>query len=234
MVVDTDAMPEMVVHIVQPLKEHYDSWSIDWTTLCTHILGDIADAVRRNKQKNPVANPSREACIFCDSRSCQARFGVIYNARDVVVAAAADPHAVSKEKWKEILDAAEDLEGAIKTARSYANGEIKAGRGFPGYKHVTGRSKRFFKDASAGEAFIVERLGKKAYKTTTPPVITLAQAEKVDPKLKNDEKWTSMIEKVSGKPALVPEDDPRDAVFYGKADFSAEAVEMQEIKEPDF
>jgi len=221
---------DLYTHIVQPTLNHYDPWKVDWLVMVTMILEDIAGAIEESKSENPRFNPSMEACRWCNAnQKCEHRLKKLRQQSYAVQQAAKNPATITKEKWVQLLDAADDIQQAIKDCRAYAVREIKSTRGFPGYKLVAGRSTRVFKDKAVGTDYIVKQLGKKAYKPQE--TITLAQAEKVKPGLKKSEEWKKLIKKPTGKPVLVPEGDKRTALeFTMENEFAADAEAMKDVK----
>ena len=226
-----EPVAELYTHIVQPTLTHYDPWQVSWIALTTMILDDIAGAINQSKSENPRFNPSMEACRWCNANQrCEHRLKKLRRQSYAVQQAAKSPATITKEKWVQLLDAADDIQQAIKDCRAYATREIKSTRGFPGYKLVAGRSIRVFKDKAVGTDYIVDQLGDKAYKSQE--TITLAQAEKVKPGLKKSKEWKNLIKKPTGKPVLVPEGDKRPALqFTMENEFSADAEVMGDVKQ---
>jgi len=221
------------VHIVQPTLNHYDVWDVEWEELVSLIMVDVATALGEAKSDKPGYSPSMEACRWCNAKMlCDPRKNHIKTAAHKVIKAAKNPNALSKEMWKEVLDYSDDLQQAIKDARIYAQAEIRSGKGFPGYKIVSGRSNRVFRDKKVGNAFMLNALGEaKAYKPKD--FITLAQAEKKLPGLKKDENWLELINKPVGKPVLVKESDKRAGLEFGAVvDFAEDAVAAGNVSAP--
>jgi hypothetical protein len=144
--------------------------------------------------------------------------------------AASNPAVKTQDEWVRLLQAADDIQQAIKDCRAYATREIMSTRGFPGFKLVAGRSNRVFKDKAVGNDYIKTHLGDKAYKK--PEFISLAQAEKVKPGLKKSDVWKDMITKPTGKPVLVKNSDKRAALqFTMQNEFTLDAENMGDVKQ---
>ncbi|RLB99056.1 MAG: hypothetical protein DRJ15_01535 [Bacteroidetes bacterium] len=221
---------ELHVHIVQPTLGHFDPWHVPYATLCYMILDTIAGAIAESRNEILRYNPSMEACRWCNAKDgCEWRLAELTKQSKQLVQAAKNPAVKTKEDWIRLLDAADDIQQAIKDCRAYATREIKSTRGFEGYKLVAGRSTRVFKDKVVGTDYIKTHLGDKAYKPEE--VISLAQAEKVLPGLKKSQVWKDMIKKPTGKPVLVKDSDKRKALeFTMENEFAADAEIMLDVK----
>jgi hypothetical protein len=202
------------VHIVQPPKNIFEEEEISNDKLYNTILGAITNAINEARSNSPAYNPSIKACKFCGANMrCFARHKWLQEQAKAVQTLANDPAYVSNEKWALYLQAAEAVQDAISKIKSHAMSEIMAGRNFPGYKIVCGRANRKFVDEEKGKAFIIKKLGSKAYKPSE--LVTLVQAEKINRTLKNDPEWGELIYTPIGSPSLVPVSEPGKAMVYG-------------------
>lgn len=223
---------ELGVHIAQPFLDSFTSWKVDPRKL-THILdSQVAPAIQIIMADDKVPyNPTMENCRFCNAKmSCVSRRESLGTKHQVLVAAAKAPELVEKERWRKVLDAADDMQQAIKDVRAFATEEIKKGRGFPGYKMIAGRSTRYFRDDEGDEAkvnlFLHKALGSgKMYlpaKRVSP-----AQAEKMNTSLKKDARFKKLWKKAPGKAVLKKQSDKGAPLVYGsKAKFAATAVKL--------
>lgn len=204
----------MYVHINQPTLNIFDEWEVERTVLYQMILGDIYDAVSLAKGDDPPYGPSPKACRFCGAnKGCRERHKSLVGQAKLVQQMARNPTEVSNEQWAVFLEAAASLKLAISQVEEYAVAEIQAGKSFPGFKLVASKANRKFVDEEAGAEYIKMRLGKRAYKD--PELVSLAQAEKLDKSLKNDEKWASLIFTPKGAPKLARVSEKGDALVYG-------------------
>lgn len=205
---------KLFVHINQPPKNIYDEWEVSWEVLYQMLLGDVTDAIAKAKGDDPPFGPSTKACRFCNANMmCKARHNSLVGQAKLVQQMARNPAQVPNEKWAEFLDASTALKEAISHVEKYAIEEIQRGHDFPGFKLVGSRSNRKFVDETSANEYMVKRLGKRAYKE--PSYITLAQAEKIDKSLKDDETWNGMIFKPQGAPKLVRASDKGEVLVYG-------------------
>jgi hypothetical protein len=205
---------ELYVHICQPPKGIFEEWHVTWERLCQMVLGDVTDAIRQSREPNPPYNPGPKQCQFCAGNMiCAARRSYLKQQAAQIYAISKDPTQASVEQWATFLDGFEALKNAANNAEAFALNELMAGRDFPGYKLVKKRANRAFKDQEVGEAYIEERLGLQAY--APRKVITLAQAEKLQPELKKDPHWKGLIYTPEGGVKLAKSDDARPALKGG-------------------
>ena len=205
---------ELFVHICQPPKNIYDVWQVDYETLYDMILRDITNAISNARSANPRFGPSKKACQFCAANmNCVPRHKYLREQQALVQSMSKNPSMIPNEQWALFLKGWPALKAAASHVEKYAMSEIMSGRDFPGFKLVSGRANRKFKDKEAGEGFIASKLGSKAYKAA--PMVTLAQAEKIDPSLKKSNEWKDLIYKPSGAPKLVKEDAKGTAMSFG-------------------
>lgn len=217
---DPESRPnkEMHVHICQPPLQIFDDWRVDPQKLYEMILGDITDAINESRQPSPRYGPSVSACRFCNANMrCVERHSWLRKQANLIQQMSQNVSSITNEQWSQFLDGWEALKNAASQVEKFAMSEIMAGHDFPNYKLVAGRSTRKFKDEDAGKQFIVNRLGKKAYAAKEPPIISLSQAEKIDPSLKKDETWNEMVFKPEGAPKLVKTSDKGKAMTFGTA-----------------
>ncbi|MGD1831020.1 MAG: DUF2800 domain-containing protein [Spirochaetaceae bacterium] len=205
---------KLFTHIAQPPLQIFEAEPVSYDKLNQTILGDITDAITNARSAAPKYGPSNKACRFCKANMrCRARHKWLQDQALAIQRMSKDPAAVSNEAWSKFLVAARAMKQAISDIESHAINEIMAGRDFPGFKVVAGRSNRAFVDQEKGEAFIKERLGDKAFQP--PKMISLAQAEKVDRTLKRDYEWNNLIHTPQGKPKLVGANEAGKALTFG-------------------
>jgi hypothetical protein len=218
MAVDFQPTPDsdhhLYVHINQPPLSIYDEWRVGWDVLYQMILGDITDAIAKAKSDDPPFGPSTKACRFCNANmGCKERHTKLMNQAKLISQMAKNPCEVPNEKWSAFLESAESLKTAISQVEEHAMSEIQKGNEFPGFKLIGGRSNRKFVDEESAQKYMEKRLGVRA--RLPGKFISLAQAEKVDKSLKDDEKWAELIYKPTGKPKLVAESSKGTALVYG-------------------
>lgn len=204
------------VHICQPPLNIYDDWELDYNKMYHMVLGDVTDAIMEARSANPSYHPSESACRFCPANMrCKPRHRWLSEQAKMIQRMSRDPAGVSNEDWAKFLDGWEALKSAASQVEKHAMSEIMAGREFKGYKLVAGRANRKFKDEEKGKAYIKEVLGNKAYASKEPPLVSLAQAEKLAPELKQDEFWKDLVYKPDGTPKLKKVTDKGKAMEFG-------------------
>ena len=102
--------------------------------------------------------------------------------------------------------------------KDYALQQALAGKKWPGWKLVEGRSNRRYVSDEAVAAK-VEEAGYSPYEKKLMGITALT---KLLGKRRFDELLTDLIEKPQGKPVLVPETDKRPALHTAAEDFSKE------------
>jgi hypothetical protein len=120
------------------------------------------------------------------------------------------PGLIPIAELAEILPTLNRISSWIEAVFAFVSSEaINHGVPIPGYKVVEGRSKRVFTDTKAVVDTAVQNGYTDLYKQT---LITLTEFEKMMGKKKFNELLGEYVAKPPGKPALVPESDPREPV----------------------
>ena len=120
------------------------------------------------------------------------------------------PGLVPLTELAQILPALNRISSWIESVFAFVSSEaINNGMTIPGYKVVEGRSKRVFTDTKAVVDTAVANGYTDLYKQQ---LISLTEFEKMMGKKKFKELLGAYVTKPRGKLALVPEDDPREAV----------------------
>lgn len=123
------------------------------------------------------------------------------------------PGLVPLSELEEILPTLNRISSWIDSVFAFVSSEaINHGVEIKGYKVVEGRSKRVFTDTNA----VVQKATENGYTDLyKQQLITLTEFEKMMGKKKFAEILGEYVVKPPGKLALVPEDDPREAVDMG-------------------
>lgn len=118
------------------------------------------------------------------------------------------PFLLTDAQVGEILTRALDLEAWVKNLKDYALSAALAGKVITGFKVVEGRGSRDWVDLDAAFQTLQERGVEEALlwerKPVTPPALEKALGKKTFAEVTPD-----LVAKKPGKPALVPESDPR-------------------------
>jgi hypothetical protein len=212
-VIEFDLEPDwvVVVHIVQPKLDHYDTWATNPTELHKWVAEEVAPLVLQSLTEEPTFNPGANQCRWCPVKDhCDHRIQWIKGTMIQAFEMAAKIPKVKDQDIADILAQIPGLKKAISDIEKYALNEILAGRQIPGYKAVYGRSLRKWIDEDFAYDFLSERFDEE--QIYTKKIISPAQAEKLDKSLKKDDEFSSVVEKPMGKPTVVRESDKRTAI----------------------
>lgn len=177
-------------------------------------------------------NPGEKQCLWCKAKAtCRAHAEwigeTVAGDFDSLVSQEIyrDTGTLSAEEIAELYPRLDDIEGWCRAVRSHAYDELAAGGQIPGYKLVAGRkgNRAWGNTDEAEQAMKGMRLKKDDMYTFK--LISPAQAEKL---LKAQPKrWAKLKDHVvqpDGKPAVVPESDPRPEIAI-----AATAQEFEEV-----
>lgn len=146
-------------------------------------------------------------CKFCCARhQCKAFHD--HNLQLAVTDFSTSPTMISDKEVVEILNRGANLVAWIKGVQEYALSTALKGKVWPGYKVVTGRSQRAYKN----EAQVLDKLVENRYNpvaVTDTKLLGLTELTKLLGKKKFNELVGPFLIKSKGKPTLVPETDSR-------------------------
>ena len=224
-------MPDrMFIHLAQPPMDYYGVQEVtrhDLNKFAARVKTGYAQAMSPNA---PLL-PGEKQCKFCPAAmSCKARYRfMLEKAHDVFegveklksrpdgtppsVVVTNDESANLYKKLMQLQDYASDL-------AKYGFSELKSGRKYGDFKLVRGRSIRKWHDEKRAAQWLFKYAGlkqKDLYKDA--PMISPAQAEKLNRRLKKDDDFKQLVNKPEGALKMAPADDKRKAV-----DMSADKV----------
>ena len=211
----------IVITIIQPRKDHIDEWSIDVAELLAWgetiaqaaelALSDDAKRVAGDKQCQwCAAKPTCPALLKLTQDTLSADFDNM----DLIATDKLSPQVMGNAlaHKKLILSWLDSIENHVADT-------LHAGKEFPGYKLVAGRSSRnWVDDESVIANKIVGSFDVDRDNLYTKKFITPAAAEKLVGK-KAAKDLAELITKSEGKATLAPESDPRAAVNVSASDF---------------
>ncbi len=157
-----------------------------------------------------------EWCRFCKARySCRER------AKKNLELAAYEfksPPLLEDDEISEILEKVDGLVSWANDVKEYALQEAVAGKHWPGYKVVEGRSiRRYTKEKDAAEAAIAA-----GFDPYSKRLLTITELQKLMGKKRFEEVMGGYVMKPAGKPTLVPESDKRPEMNTTADDFKEE------------
>lgn len=123
-------------------------------------------------------------------------------------------HLLSAGEIAKILDHAHLLETWLDDVRTRAHQELTAGQLIPGWKLVSGRSNRQWKDEANAETTLELEMGDVIY--TEPKLKSPAQIEATAKKLGHKISVEDLVHQPEGKPTLAPVSDNRPALTGNK------------------
>jgi len=196
---------KITLHIAQPRKHNFSSWTITYKELETWMR---FFAKKAKEALDPYARriPSEKACKFCKAKNnCPALFdyttSLVMKNFDVVK----QREDITDKEVRVIVDNAKLITDFIASLEARIYDSLLTGRDFVGYKLVKGRSYRKFKDDPEVEKTLVRYLQEEAYEKK---LICTTKAEK----LLDNEIFNSLVEKTYAKLIIAKEDDKRCSV----------------------
>jgi hypothetical protein len=215
---------EVVVEIDQPRLNHVDGGDI---VLKVADLVNWANEYVVPRAKLAWAGKGEFApgdhCRFCRARAvCKARANDLADAVDVCFSSGPTAERLTDA---DLVALYPKLDALVKWANDLKahmlDQAVKAGRQWPGYKLVAGRSNRVIsKPAALAEVLMLEGFDEAMiYEPPRPrELLGLGELEKVVGKKSFAELATGFISKPPGKPTLAPESDKRDPWVPTSAD----------------
>lgn len=192
------------MHIVQPRIPYYGTFSLS----SRELLEDNNRIAAKAKETltNPTFNPGEKQCRFCKHKTnCGALHGytkaLIIDQFDEI----AEPEDLTTQNKKLLLENRNLIRDLLNSVEKEAIEEISAkSKPLYGCKLVHGRSNRVY--TPDAEEVLTTILGSDAYEKK---LIGVTKADT----LLSKEDMREITTKPPGKPTLVSEDDPRDAIW---------------------
>ena len=205
------------ISIVQPRLDHVSEWEISVDDLLRWAEW-VSQRAEETQLDDAKRIPGEKQCRFCKAKpTCKA----LHDYTQSVIMSDFDDldlepsNTLSDDQMRAALQAKPLIEAWLSSIEAQVKDRLDAGQGFPGFKLVEGRSVRRWVNEQDAEVALVKHLDGAAY---TQKLLSPAQAEKVLGKSRKSE-IADLIEKPSGKPALVPESDKRPPINVSVDDF---------------
>jgi len=206
---------KVVLHIVQPRREHFDKWETTVERVREHAqrIREVADLIVSD---NPPFNPGEKQCKYCAASPCQAQLDQLAQDFDFTDT----PESVGARPVSSYIDVIERIpmyEKMFSIMKQRLDEELRQGIEHPQFKLVRGRAgARAFKP-DVEESDIVTALS--AYVSdptvlyTTPSLKTPAAIEK-ELKTSKEGKATlsTFVVQPEGKITFAPVSDKRAAI----------------------
>mgnify|MGYP000192197033 FL=1 len=201
--------------IFQPRRENVSTCTLTKEELlqwAETVLKPAAELAAQGKGEYKAG----DHCRFCKIRAtCRKR--AEYNL-ELAKYDFAMPSTLEDREVEAVLAKADELVSWVGDLKDYALQQALAGKKWPGWKLVEGRSNRRYVSDEAVAAK-VEEAGYSPYEKKLMGITALT---KLLGKRRFDELLTDLIEKPQGKPVLVPETDKRPALHTAAEDFCSE------------
>lgn len=159
-----------------------------------------------------------EHCRFCKVKAtCRAR---AEEALELAKEEFTEPMLLSDDEIAEILGKVDRVKSWVDDVKAYAQSEAEAGRKWPGWKLVEGRSNRKYTDQKEVEQRLLAAGFEKVLLFKDPELLGISAMEKVvGGKKKLETICAGLIVKPAGAPTLVPESDKRPEYSAAKKEF---------------
>lgn len=209
----------VVLHIVQPRLDNICEWRLTVEDLLSWGENTVKPAAELALSPDAPFYPGEKQCKFCKIRAtCRARMDAAAELQKSPTFGKLPPEITDAEiadaitKGKEIAD-------WYKKLSDYAAKKLESGGAIPGLKLVAGRTTRTWDDQSAAFADLIRGGVPESILYEKTPV-SVPGLEKLIDKQLFAQLVTPHIIQSPGKPALVPESDPRKPWSPAKADFA--------------
>ena len=206
--------------IFQPRRDNVSTWSLsrkdllDWADM---VLAPTARLAYEGKGEFKAG----DHCQFCKAKSvCRKR---AEHNLELARYDFAMPDTLSEMEIAAILPRIDQLISWGNDLKDYALSQAQSGTHYEGFKVVEGRSNRKYTDEDAVARTVTEA----GYDPYEKKILGITAMSSLLGKKRFEELLGSLIYKPPGKPALVPETDPRPAMDTAAEDFK-DKTDMEE------
>lgn len=209
------AIDQVRLHIVQPRLDSNSSESLLVTELLNWGESILKPGVRAALQPDAPLVPGPKQCRFCRAAAvCPARASANQDlARRDFDGTLIPPEVLSLADIAALLPHLDELRRWATDVQDYALAQAEQGRTVPGYKLVAGRSNRAW---VCDDATVIQALRAQGVAEEQVTTIKLVGIPAVEKALGGAKQAAPILEplitKPVGKPALVPDADPRPAL----------------------
>lgn len=217
-----DSIRDIHLAIIQPHAGGVKEWDTTREELLQWGENVVKPAAAAAYAGEGECNPSTDPngwCRFCRAKSkCAARAKALLTLEEYI---SHPPKLLTDDQIGLVLSRALAVEAWAKDLKEYALSAALSGRTITGYKVVAGRGSRDWADLDKAFQTLQARGVPEAMLWERNPV-TVAKLEKALGKKPFAEAAEGLVDKKPGKPALVPESDPRKP--YNAAETAFQAV----------
>jgi hypothetical protein len=205
----------IILHVVQPAIENFDTWTLTFNQLYEWVHGTLALAINKCTEEDAPLNPGIVQCRWCEGKNhCHARTDAVTDLAIRLFDAQKTLATCPKpEELIKILQEAPLVEKAIKDIVTYIQADMLKGIDYPTLKLVRGRANRKWKD----EKEVVKWLSAntKIEDLYTSKIRSPSQFEKEVKTLKKNDQFNALYETPDGKITIANEKDKREAIKIG-------------------
>lgn len=230
--VSAEGNPQMRIYALGALEIFDDLYDIDTVqmTIYQPRKANIStDSISRDELYDWAENALKPAAIAADEgtgefhtgkwcRFCKARHVCRERAKKNLELAAyefASPPLLEDSEIVDILSKVDNLISWANDVKEYALQEAVAGKEWPGFKLVEGRSiRKYTSEKEAAEAVLAA-----GFDPYEKKLLSITEMQKMLGKKKFEEILSGVVVKPVGKPVLVSEDDKRPPMNNAKKDF---------------
>ena len=222
------------LHIYQPRMNNISVWAIGYADLMGWAnlkLKPVAEMAFKGEGEFAAG----KHCQFCKAKAtCRANAAYQVQIAQLEFADIADfdkgidgsdPVTLTDAQVSAILTRAEAFTNWVKTVKDYALDQAKAGKTWPGFKLVSGKSRREFTDLVAVEKLLIKEGFDRTKLFKPQELIGITEMEKLTGKKLFDEKIATYTIKAPGAPTLVDESDPREPINNAQSDFNGVEID---------
>ncbi len=210
-----DEIETVTLHVIQPRRDHIDTWSISVPDLLAWGAW-VQERAALALDPDAPRVPGETQCRWCRAAgSCSALHA---HTSQIIGREFDDLDGVSlgdmtDDQTREILENAGLIRAFLGAVEDSVFRLLSEGGSFEGWKLVEGRSLRKWADEAQAETALVDAVGDAAWEKS---LLSPAKAEKLLGKKKTILK--NLIVKPEGKPTLAPEADKRPALGQAVCD----------------
>ena len=206
---------DVKMHIFQPRVGPPDVFESSVAEIYGWAETVLVPGAKATEAEDAPLVPGESQCFFCRARNqCPARAKANQDlARLDFDGSLLPPNLMTLEEIAELLPKLDELKRWATDLQDFALKQAEAGERIPGYKLVEGRSNRVWAVDEDDIRRHLHALGLTVAQITTSKLVGIPAIEKLlgGPK-KAQPHIEALIMKPPGKPTLVPETDPREAL----------------------
>lgn len=197
-----EQIEEIGFHIIQPRLDYFGREIITGKELITWLQEVLLPGVIASRGVNAPCIPGEEQCRWCVGLKCEAFYQQGETAINLI--GDRDLHEINEKELAEILHKKSIINSFFNKVEAYAKEKLFSQEGFPGWTLKPGRSKRRWCVDEEEVAKIIPKIIGEDISVYKTEILSVPQIEKLNKKLKNDERFLELYIKESGPAVLSP------------------------------